>query len=41
MGGVIPAICPGLGTVLMRASIGAGAPIPVYLALVSVYTLLY
>lgn len=32
IGGIIPAICLGLGTVLMRASIGAGASIPVYLA---------
>jgi Na+-transporting NADH:ubiquinone oxidoreductase subunit NqrE len=32
--GVIPAICLGLGTVLMRASLGAGASIPVYLVLV-------
>jgi len=32
IGGVVPAICLGLGTVLMRASIGAGASIPVYLA---------
>lgn len=34
IGGVIPAICLGLGTVLMRASLGTGASIPVYLALV-------
>jgi uncharacterized membrane protein len=32
IGGIVPAICLGLGTVLMRASIGAGATIPVYLA---------
>jgi transporter family protein len=32
IGGIVPAICLGLGTVLMRASIGAGASIPVYLA---------
>ena len=32
IGGIVPAICLGLGTVLMRASIGAGAAIPVYLA---------
>lgn len=30
--GIMPAICLGLGTVLMRASIGAGTGIPVYLA---------
>ncbi len=34
IGGVIPAVCLGLGTVLMRASIGAGATIPAYLAVV-------
>ncbi|KFI25450.1 hypothetical protein CG50_05500 [Paenirhodobacter enshiensis] len=34
LGGVIPIICLGLGKVLMRASIGAGAPIPVNLVLV-------
>ncbi|TCL62231.1 hypothetical protein [Rhizobium sp. BK251] len=32
--GVTPAICLGLGTVLMRASLGAGASIPLYLAVV-------
>ncbi|MBZ9649789.1 hypothetical protein K9B33_19815 [Sphingobium sp. 3R8] len=32
IGGIVPALCLGLGTVLMRASIGAGAAIPVYLA---------
>ena len=32
IGGIVPAIGLGLGTVLMRASIGAGASIPVYLA---------
>jgi len=34
IGGVIPAVFLGLGTVLMRASIGAGATIPMYLAVV-------
>ncbi|MCB8822891.1 hypothetical protein [Microvirga rosea] len=34
IGGLIPAICLGLGTVLMRASLGAGASIPLYLAVV-------
>lgn len=34
IGGIIPAVCLGLGTVLMRASIGAGATIPTYLAVV-------
>lgn len=34
IGGVIPAICLGLGTVFMRASLGAGASIPLYLAIV-------
>jgi hypothetical protein len=34
IGGVIPAVCLGLGTALMRASVGARASIPVYLALV-------
>lgn len=34
IGGAIPAVCLGLGTVLMRASLGAGASVPVYLALV-------
>jgi transporter family protein len=28
IGGVIPAVCLGLVTVLMRASLGAGASIP-------------
>jgi hypothetical protein len=32
--GAIPAICLGLGTVFMRASLGAGASIPLYLAVV-------
>lgn len=40
IGGAIPAICLGLGTVFMRASLGAGALIPLYLAVVgSVATL--
>lgn len=34
IGGAIPAICLGLGTVFMRASLGAGASIPLYLAVV-------
>jgi transporter family protein len=34
IGGVIPAIGLGLGTVLMRASVGEGATIPTYLAVV-------
>ena len=34
IGGAIPAICLGLGTVLMRASLSAGASIPLYLAVV-------
>ena len=34
IGGLVPAICLGLGTVLMRASLGAGASIPLYLAVV-------
>lgn len=34
IGGVVPAIFLGLGTVLMRGSIGAGASIPSYLAVV-------
>jgi len=34
IGGVIPAVFLGLGTVLMRASMGAGATIPMYLAVV-------
>jgi len=34
IGGAIPAVCLGLGTVFMRASIGAGASIPLYLAVV-------
>jgi drug/metabolite transporter (DMT)-like permease len=34
IGGAIPAVCLGLGTVLMRASLGAGASIPFYLAVV-------
>jgi transporter family protein len=32
IGGIVPAICLRLGTVLMRASIGAGATIAVFLA---------
>lgn len=31
IGGGIPAICLGLGTVFMRASLGVGASIPLYL----------
>jgi transporter family protein len=34
IGGAIPAICLGRGTVFMRASLGAGASIPLYLAIV-------
>lgn len=34
IGGVIPAVFLGLGTVLMRASMGAGMTIPMYLAVV-------
>ena len=34
VGGVIPAVFLGLGTVLMRASMGAGMTIPMYLAVV-------
>jgi len=34
IGGVVPSICLGLGTVLMRGSVGAGATIPAYLAAV-------
>jgi transporter family protein len=34
MGGVAPAILLGLGTVLMRSSIAAGASIPTYLAVI-------
>ena len=34
IGGIVPAVCLGLGTVLMRARIGAGATIPTYLAVV-------
>ncbi|HET8936345.1 MAG TPA: hypothetical protein VFN67_23035 [Polyangiales bacterium] len=34
IGGIVPAVCLGLGTVLMRASIDAGASIPAYLAVV-------
>lgn len=34
IGGAIPTICLGLGTVFMRASLGAGASIPLYLAVV-------
>jgi hypothetical protein len=32
IGGIVPAVLLGVGTVLMRASIGAGASIPIYLA---------
>jgi drug/metabolite transporter (DMT)-like permease len=34
VGGVVPAIFLGLGTVLMRSSIAAGASIPTYLAVI-------
>jgi uncharacterized membrane protein len=34
IGGAIPAICLGMGTVFMRASLGAGASIPLYLTVV-------
>jgi hypothetical protein len=34
IGGAIPAICLGLGTVFMRASLGSGASTPLYLAVV-------
>lgn len=34
VGGIIPALFLGLGTVLMRSSIAAGASIPVYLAVI-------
>lgn len=34
VGGVIPALFLGLGTVLMRSSIAAGASIPTYLAVI-------
>jgi hypothetical protein len=34
IGGIIPAICLGLGTLFVRASLGAGASIPTYLAIV-------
>jgi transporter family protein len=34
IGGAVPAVCRGLGTVFMRASLGAGASIPLYLAVV-------
>ena len=32
IGGIVPAVLLGIGTVLMRASIGAGASIPIFLA---------
>jgi transporter family protein len=34
IGGIIPAVCLGLGTLFVRASLGAGASIPTYLAIV-------
>lgn len=34
IGGIIPAICLGLGTLFVRASLGAGASIPTYVAIV-------
>jgi transporter family protein len=34
IGAVVPSVCLGLGTVLMRGSVGAGATIPAYLATV-------
>lgn len=34
IGRIVPAVLLGLGTVLMRASLGAGASIPAYLAVV-------
>ena len=34
IGGIIPAICLGLGTLFVRASLGAGASIPTYLGIV-------
>jgi hypothetical protein len=34
VGGVMPALLLGLGTVLMRSSIAAGASIPTYLAVI-------
>ncbi|HTU00135.1 MAG TPA: hypothetical protein VMF58_18945 [Rhizomicrobium sp.] len=34
IGGIVPAIFLGLGTVLMRSSIAAGASIPTYLAVI-------
>lgn len=34
IGGLIPALCLGLGTVLMRGSIAGGATIPLYVATV-------
>jgi len=34
VGGIIPALFLGLGTVLMRSSIAAGASIPTYLAVI-------
>jgi transporter family protein len=34
IGGIAPAVCLGLGTVLMRGSIAGGATIPLYLAVV-------
>ena len=34
IGGGIPSVCLGLGTVFMRASLGAGTSIPLYLTVV-------
>jgi drug/metabolite transporter (DMT)-like permease len=34
VGGIVPALCLGLGTMLMRSSIAAGASIPSYLAVI-------
>lgn len=34
IGGIVPAVLLGLGTVLMRLSVGAGASVPAYLTLV-------
>lgn len=34
VGGIVPALCLGLGTVLMRSSVAAGASIPTYLAVI-------
>lgn len=41
IGAAIPAVCLGLGTVFMRASLGAGASIPLYLAVVGSVVALY